>query len=102
VTALLVQYTAVGQVARRWDEQHQHLLAASEQVADAPLGGLTAPVVGPAMMFRYRWTEHVHDLARQAEVRADGLRDALRDFVHADESSVTTSAHLLALLTEQR
>ncbi|MFB9313061.1 hypothetical protein [Nocardioides plantarum] len=102
MTGLLVQYTAVGQVARDWDEQHHRLLAAAEQVAAAPLAGLTAPVVGMAMMFRYRWTEHVRDLAARAEGRADGLRDTLRDFVHSDESSALTSARLRGLLTELR
>ena len=102
MTTLLVQYTAVGQVARDWDDHHHGLLAAADQVAGAPLGGLTPPVVGMAMMFRYRWTEHVGDLAVRAEVRADGLRDALRDVVRSDESSALTSARLRDLLTELR
>lgn len=102
MTALVVQYGVVGQVARDWDEHHHRLVAAAAQVAEAPVAGLTGPVVGMAMLFRVRWAEHLGDLGDQAEVRADGLRDALRDFVRSDECSAVDSARLQALLAEQR
>lgn len=99
---LALQYAEVGQVARGWDEQHHRLAAAAGQVGDAPLAGLTATVRPAAMVFCVRWAEHVGDLAARAEVRADGLRDALREFVASDASSVFEAARLHHLLTEVR
>lgn len=101
-TLLVLQHRDVGRVAAKWDEHHHRLAGAAAQVAEAPVGGLTPGVVGAAMMFRFRWAEHVGDLGRDCEGRADGLRDVVRDFLASDEAAALDAMTLEHLLTEQR
>ncbi|WP_148613540.1 hypothetical protein [Nocardioides rubriscoriae] len=102
MTELAVSYEQVGRAARAWDEQHVDLVAASTQVADAPPLGFSPRVAVVALLFRLRWAEHLSDLGEESEVRADGLRDALRDYLDSDETSVVASWLLQGLLEEHR
>lgn len=102
MTDLALSYVQVGRTAREWDEQHVDLAGASAQVAEATLGGFTPRVRLAALLFRGRWAGHVDALGQQSEVRADGLRDALRDYLDSDQASFASSALVLRLLQEER
>ncbi len=102
MTDLALSYVQVGRTAREWDEQHVDLTGASVQVAEATLAGFSPRVRLAALLFRFRWAEHVGVLGQESEVRADGLRDALREYVDSDQSSLMSSALVLKLLEEVR
>ncbi len=85
---------SVGRASRAWDEQHLDVTAAADQVREAPTGGFTRSVSGTAARFTAAWERHVDALASESEIRADGLRAALRDYVGSDQ---VVSADLLAL-----
>ncbi|MCW2814124.1 MAG: hypothetical protein JWN84_1579 [Nocardioides sp.] len=100
---VVVQHAEVGAVARAWDEQQVRLTAAAHQVgAVGESTGFTPRVAPLAGVFCARWSEHVADLGRAAEVRADGLRDSLRDFLDSDASSALGAVRLLGLTEEHR
>lgn len=97
-----VQYDAVGRVARDWDEERHHLGAAAAQLADADLGVLRPAVAEAALVLRSAWAPALDRLRADAEQRADGLRDCLRDYLASDERSMLSSLLLTGLLQEQR
>lgn len=92
----------VGLTSRAWDEQHVDCSAAAAQVGGAPTDGFTAGVAGPASRFAGTWQRHTRGLAAQAEARADGLRDAIADFLATDEAVGFHVSGLHAFPREQR
>lgn len=92
----------VGRVSRAWDEQHLDLRSAATQVGDAPTGGFTREVAGAAARFTAAWRRHVQALAADAESRADGLRDSIRDCLSADAQVAGANAALASYLNERR
>jgi hypothetical protein len=88
--------------ARRWDEQHLDLDAASGQVEGAPTGGFTPAVSGAAARFVATWARHTEALGATAEARADGLRAAAEDFLATDHAVAEQSLLLRSLLGEAR
>lgn len=100
---VVLQHAEVGSVARAWDEQQARLAGAARQLAALGEGSGFTPRVAPlAGVFCARWAAHVDDLGRAAEVRADGLRDSLRDFLDSDASSALAAARLSGLTEELR
>lgn len=97
-----VTYGEVGRTARDWDEQHVRLAGAADQVGGAPLGGFTPRVAELASLFCSCWAGHLGEAGQEAEVRADGLRDALREYVDSDASSFVGTLPLVGLLRELR
>lgn len=92
----------VGVASRAWDDQHNDVTAAADQIGGASTSGFTDGVSGAATRFATTWQRHAGTLADQAEARADGLRTSIADFVETDE---TVSFEVLALrsfLTEER
>ena len=88
--------------ARRWDEQHLDLDAASRQIADAPTSGFTSTVAGSAARFAAAWTRHAEALGTTAESRADGLRASAEDFLATDQAVAGEGMVLRSLLRELR
>ncbi|MFW6776171.1 hypothetical protein ACOACO_17955 [Nocardioides sp. CPCC 205120] len=84
-----VSYLEVASRSRDWDQQAVDLRAAGGQVDG--VGGATAaftPAVrGAVSTFCTAWTRHVEELAAGAEERADGMRDAIRDYLESDEAT---------------
>lgn len=93
---------SVGIASRSWDDQHLDLVAASGQVAAAPVSGFTGPVSGAASRFTSSWERVVETLGTQCETRADGLRSAIRDYVSSDEAQAAGLFLLSSYLVEQR
>jgi hypothetical protein len=93
---------SVGVASRAWDEQHLDLAAASRQIDRAGTGGFTAAVSGTASRFTGAWTRHADGLATDCEVRADGLRAAIADYVATDDLSFHDLVALGGYLTEAR
>ena len=77
---------AVGAASRAWDEQHNDVTAAADQIGGASTGGFTEGVTGSASRFAAAWQRHASTLANQAEARADGLRTSIADFLETDEA----------------
>ena len=71
-----------------WDDQQQDLLAASRQLAEAPVAGFTPGVAGTAARFAGAWQRHAADLADTAGERADRLRRVLADQLDTDAAQV--------------
>lgn len=92
----------VGVASRAWDEQHVDCSAASGQVGGAPTGGFSEGVAPSASRFAATWQRHTRGLADQAETRADGLREAIADFLATDEAVGFHVAGLQAFLREER
>ena len=102
MSVLALEHAAGGLAAREWDEQHVFLAAAAGQVGGLPVGCFTPRVAPVAAMFCQRWSEHLDASGREAEVRADGLRDALREVLDADALAGFGSLLLRGLLEERR
>lgn len=99
---LVVHHAALGSAARDWDEQHVRLAGAAAQVADLPASCFTPRVAPVAALFCQRWSAHLEATGQETEVRADGLRDALREVVGADEAVGLGALLLQRALTEVR
>jgi hypothetical protein len=88
--------------ARRWDEQHLDLDAASGQIEAAPTAGFTSGVSGAAARFAAAWARHTSGLGATAEARADGLRASAEDFLATDGAVADDHLLLRSLLGEVR
>ena len=93
---------SVGRASRAWDQQHLDLTAAARQIGEAPTAGFTDGVAGAAARFTTTWSRHTDRLAADAEVRADGLRTTIRDFLATDAAVGLDAIVLLGYVTEQR
>lgn len=92
----------VGVASRAWDEQHNDVTAAADQIGGTATGGFTAGVSGAAARFATTWHRHAATLADQAEVRADGLRTAIADFLETDEAVGFEVFALRGFMVEER
>ncbi|GAB2881700.1 hypothetical protein [Nocardioides pacificus] len=92
----------VGTASRDWDEQHLDLASAATQIGDAPTSGFTKDVAGAAGRFTAAWQRHVQSLADEAETRADGLRDSIRDYLETDGAVADAGLALASYLAELR
>ena len=92
----------VGTASRAWDEQHNDVTAAAEQVGGASTSGFTDGVSGAASRFVTTWQRHTSTLADQAESQADGLRTSIADFLETDQAAGFEAIALLAYLEEAR
>lgn len=92
----------VGVAARAWDEQHNDVRAAADQIGGASTGGFTEGVSGAASRFLRTWQRHTTTLADQAEARADGLRTSITDFLETDEAVGFEVFALRAFMVEER
>ena len=97
-----VPLVTLASTARRWDEQHLDLDAASHQIAGAATGGFTPAVAGAAARFAAAWTRHAEALGSTAESRADGLRASAEDFLATDQAVAGDGLLLRSLLREVR
>lgn len=93
---------AVSVAARAWDEQHNDVAAAADQVGDASTGGFSGGVAGVAARFSTTWRRHMSALADQAEARADGLRTAIADCLVTDEAVRSEVSALRSFVVEGR
>jgi hypothetical protein len=93
---------SVGVASRAWDEQHLDLAAASGQIRGASTSGFTGPVSGVASRFTAKWERHTETVGGQCEVRADGLRTAIRDYLASDEAQALVLLELGSYLREVR
>ena len=93
---------SVGRTARSWDEQHLDVAAAAARLGAAPTSGFTDAVAGAAARFASTWQRHVAALADRAESHADGLRNALEDYLRTDEAVAHDQFALLTFLPEVR
>jgi hypothetical protein len=84
----------VGEVSRRWDDEHLGLVAAGEQIAHTPTAGFTDAVAEHASRFVERWQQYAAQTGADCAVAADGLRVAIEASTGADEES---AVELLAL-----
>jgi hypothetical protein len=75
---------SLARVAGAWDDEQQDLLAASRQLAEAPVAGFTPAVAGTAARFAGAWQRHAADLADTAGERAERLRRVLADQLVTD------------------
>lgn len=85
---------SVGRTARLWDEQHLDLMAASRQVAVAPVDGFTPGLAGSVAGWCASWARILTASATACEAEAEGLRAALAAFVLTDEGSAERLAAL--------
>lgn len=92
----------VGVASRAWDEQHNDVTAAAEQIGGASSSGFTQGVSGAASRFATTWQRHTDTLANQAEARADGLRTSIADFLATDEAVGFEVFALRGFMVEQR
>ena len=92
----------VGAASRAWDEQHNDVTAAAEQIGGAATGGFTEGVSGAAARFATTWQRHSGALADQAEARADGLRSSIADFLETDQAVGFEVLALSGFLVEER
>lgn len=93
---------SVGRAAQAWDEQHLDLQAAGKQVAGAGSGGFTSAVSGTAARFLAAWERHVTALGDTSEVRADGLRVAVTDYLATDQAAFDRLVALAPFAHEER
>ena len=93
---------AVGVASRAWDEQHNDVTAAAEQIGGAATGGFTDGVSGAAARFATTWQRHASALANQAEARADGLRASIADFLETDDAVGFEVLALRGFMAEER
>lgn len=93
---------SVGEVSRRWDDEHLDLRSAAETIAGAGTGGFTGTVAGPASRFTAAWERLAGDLGSECETRADGLRTTLRDFLVTDDAAFEDLVELGGYLQERR
>ena len=75
---------SLARVAECWDDEQQDLLAASRQLAAAPVAGFTPGVAGTAARFAGAWQRHAAGLADTAGERAERLRRVLADQLDTD------------------
>lgn len=92
----------VGAASRAWDEQHNDVTAAADQIGGAATAGFTDGVSGAAARFATTWQRHATALADQAEARADGLRTAIGDFLETDEAVGFEVHTLRGFVVEER
>ena len=93
---------SVGRVSRAWDERALDVSAAVGQIGSAPTAGFTAAVAGAAARFTSAWERHLTGLAGESEVRADGLRAVIADYLATDQAAGTELLVLTSYLREQR
>lgn len=93
---------SVGVASRAWDQQSLELGAAAEQVRGAPTRGFTSAVAGEAARFVAAWQRHLTALAQESETRADGLREALADYLRSDDAVGADLLVLASYVGEQR
>lgn len=93
---------SVAAASRAWDDQHNDVAGAADQIGGASTGGFTEAVSGAAARFSTTWQRHTTTLADQAEARADGLRTSIADFLETDEAVGLEVLLLRSLMGEQR
>ena len=93
---------SVGVASRAWDEQRLDLAAAARQIDDVGTSGFTAAVSGTASRFSGAWTRFAGDLGTNCELRADGLRAAISEYVATDDLTFHELLALGAHLAEAR
>ena len=93
---------SVGQVSRRWDDEHLDLQSAAERIGGAATGGFTAHVSGAASRFTATWERLAGDLGSDCEARADALRTTLGDFLVTDGAAYEDLVVLGGYLQEPR
>ena len=92
----------VGEVSRRWDDEHLDLGSAAEEIGGAPTSGFTAAVSGPAARFTSAWQRFAADTGDECEARADALRSAIRDYLTTDHVAFDDVMALAGYLEERR
>jgi hypothetical protein len=92
----------VGQASRRWDDEHLDLQSAADGIGDAPTGGFTANVTGTAARFTSAWQRFAADTGTECELRADALREAIRDYLTTDDAAFEDVVALGGFLEEVR
>ena len=75
---------SVGVASQDWDQQHLDLASAADLVSEAPTGGFTAPVSGPATRFLTDWRRYTAALGTRAEEQADGLRATIATYLETE------------------
>ena len=93
---------SVGEVSRRWDDEHLDLRSAADGIGGAPTGGFTGAVAGTAGRFTAAWQRFATDAGTDCEGRADALRTTIRDFLTTDDVAFEDLVALGGYVEERR
>lgn len=93
---------SVGEVSRRWDDEHLDLQSAAEGIEGAPTHGFTSNVSGAAVQFTAAWSGFAAAAGTECETRADALRATIQDYLETDQASSAELTTLAGFLRELR